>query len=466
MTTKLDGYVRVSRVNGRSGDSFISPARQREAISAWAKANGVEIVAWHEELDRSGGAGKRRPVFEALLKRVTDGDSGGVVVWKYSRFGRSLIESALRIRTLEEARGKVRSATEGQDKLTRNIMLVIAEDELDRITDSWRDSQSRAIKRGVWIGPTPLGYRRTILTNENGKEYNGPLEPSDEAPIVTEAYELAASEGLHAAGAYLTEKMPDKRWLTSDVRRLLRSRAYLGEVRLGKLVYTDDDGKLVAHTPLTTPTLYELAQTKPKAKRTSGDYPLTQIARCATCESGLVGALQSVHGRTYRRMRCSNVDCATGCSINADKLEDYVRERLGGALGTKRFRDRFQPKGAAGLKQAWEQAESELEEYMTDPPISPDRRSAYRAGAQVRERAADEAKAAYLEAMGREASVEELPGADQLADPAKFRAALRGMVSRVVVHPGAGRGPRVPIGFRATLLTVLDGDEVAWPFPA
>ncbi|MGA2320027.1 MAG: hypothetical protein ABSG95_04700 [Solirubrobacteraceae bacterium] len=50
--TRTDGYIRVSRVLGRAGDSFISPAVQREQIEGWAKLRGVEIDAWHEDLRR------------------------------------------------------------------------------------------------------------------------------------------------------------------------------------------------------------------------------------------------------------------------------------------------------------------------------------------------------------------------------------------------------------------------------
>jgi hypothetical protein len=33
---RLDGYVRVSRVGGREGESFISPEVQRDRIAAYA----------------------------------------------------------------------------------------------------------------------------------------------------------------------------------------------------------------------------------------------------------------------------------------------------------------------------------------------------------------------------------------------------------------------------------------------
>jgi hypothetical protein len=40
----LDAFVRVSRVGGRGGDSFISPDVPREKIEAYAKARGAQML--------------------------------------------------------------------------------------------------------------------------------------------------------------------------------------------------------------------------------------------------------------------------------------------------------------------------------------------------------------------------------------------------------------------------------------
>ena len=50
----MDGYVRVSRVAGRKGESYISPKVQRDKITGWAKLHDVEVVQWWEEIDQSG----------------------------------------------------------------------------------------------------------------------------------------------------------------------------------------------------------------------------------------------------------------------------------------------------------------------------------------------------------------------------------------------------------------------------
>jgi DNA invertase Pin-like site-specific DNA recombinase len=86
----LDAYIRVSKVAGRAGESFISPSVQRERIEAWAGLHGAELV-WHEpELDVSGGR-MDRPVFEKIMARVRAGETGGVVVAKLDRFARTLV---------------------------------------------------------------------------------------------------------------------------------------------------------------------------------------------------------------------------------------------------------------------------------------------------------------------------------------------------------------------------------------
>jgi DNA invertase Pin-like site-specific DNA recombinase len=50
----MDGYVRVSKLNGRGGESFISPDAQRERIEQAAKAAAVTVAEWHTDLDESG----------------------------------------------------------------------------------------------------------------------------------------------------------------------------------------------------------------------------------------------------------------------------------------------------------------------------------------------------------------------------------------------------------------------------
>jgi NOL1/NOP2/fmu family ribosome biogenesis protein len=48
---RLDELVRVSKVAGRSGESFIAEELQREEIDRWAHGKDVEIIRHEPELD-------------------------------------------------------------------------------------------------------------------------------------------------------------------------------------------------------------------------------------------------------------------------------------------------------------------------------------------------------------------------------------------------------------------------------
>ena len=63
----LDGYIRVSQVNGRSGDRFISPQVQRDQIQGYARLHGHQLGVIFEELDQSGGRADR-PLRPARLE--------------------------------------------------------------------------------------------------------------------------------------------------------------------------------------------------------------------------------------------------------------------------------------------------------------------------------------------------------------------------------------------------------------
>jgi DNA invertase Pin-like site-specific DNA recombinase len=100
----LDGYVRVSQVRGREGESFISPAEQRENIERYIAMRRARVGQIFEELDQSG-ARDDRPKLATAIARVEAGQSGGLVVSELDRFGRSLVDGLAAIERLQAAGG-------------------------------------------------------------------------------------------------------------------------------------------------------------------------------------------------------------------------------------------------------------------------------------------------------------------------------------------------------------------------
>src|SRR4051812_43944250 len=139
----VDGYVRVSRVAGRSGDSFMSPKLQREQIGMWARLRRARVGWIFEELDESGGR-PDRPQLEQAIARVASGDTDGIVVAHLDRFGRSLLDALLLIERIRSVNGVFVSVEEGLDlstdvgKHASHILFSLAEWQLDRHRRTWR----------------------------------------------------------------------------------------------------------------------------------------------------------------------------------------------------------------------------------------------------------------------------------------------------------------------------------------
>src|SRR5581483_5641435 len=185
------GYVRVSKVGGREGDSFLSPNEQRKAIDRVAKREGINIVEYLEELDASGGD-NMRPKWNEAIERVESGEVKAIVLWNLSRFSRSTQDGLRAIERVENAGGALFSeAGDVGDntptgKLTRTIFLGLAQMERERARDSFNASRASAIERGIGTSSTlPTGYDRDPETRK--------YVPNKYAPLIKELFERRAS---------------------------------------------------------------------------------------------------------------------------------------------------------------------------------------------------------------------------------------------------------------------------------
>src|SRR5262245_37261681 len=156
---RLDAVIRVSRRNGRSGDSFMSPAEQHDAITHFASAQGVKIVSWHDETNSVSGGSVERAGLQAALDRVLSGETDGIIVAKLDRFARSVTGGLRVIYELEDAGKYLISVREGvicgaepadaTSKLIRTFFLALAEWQRDTLSEGWESARERHIAAGV-----------------------------------------------------------------------------------------------------------------------------------------------------------------------------------------------------------------------------------------------------------------------------------------------------------------------------
>lgn len=396
---KVIGYVRVSRVGGRQGDSFISPALQREQIEAVARREGLTVVEVIEELDASGGDATR-PGWNRAIEMVERGEVAGIAVWNLSRFSRSVKDALTALERIEGSGGKVYSATEQWDdsssgRFTRNVLLSVAQIERDRAAEGFRAAKAKAIERGIHMR-VPFGYVR---------DADRRLVPDpDGAPLVQGAFERKSrGEAVSAIARWLREQGAPVTTATG-VRHMLGNRAYRGEAHAGDLVKED------AHPALVTEALWRRCQTKgvrsQRTGRLAGRYLLGGIATCASCGRGLRLSSGGRKGRAF--YYCRGHDCSERGYAGAQELDDLVLDlafeplREGG-LEAQWVAVPGGGEGAAEAERAAEDAREDLDSYLGDVRlrgvIGPDR---FADGASDRVAILNKAEADLAEA--REAS--------------------------------------------------------------
>ena len=427
---KLDLIIRTSKRKKEAK----SPKQQRDIAQAYANANGHEIVMTHDSGRSESGKTMDRASVHAAMERVHAGLSDGVIVSAADRIGRAPIEEAMtfvrelsRVGTLAIADMGLAIDTEKlHDPMTESFVV----QQLQMARQYWlqkaagmKRSQRDAIAAGKHVGPTPFGYVRKASRLHVS---------STRGPIVHEAYRLAGHYGIHAAVDYLRKQVPQRRWDTDHVRRLLRNRVYLGESRTGTLVH------LTAHEPIVSLAEWTAAQTTPQGRRKNGEYPLSGVARCGRCEWTLVGALQSVGERTYRRYRCSNPGCRGGSSISADKLEGHVHDQLADAIRGGRLGLSFDDAVKLEAERALAAAEWNLGQFLEGTSGLPAAQIA--AGVARLQAAINGAQGDFQAAVKASARDAVLPTVDELDDPEQLLRAVEAGVRLISVRPGRGDG--------------------------
>jgi DNA invertase Pin-like site-specific DNA recombinase len=456
---RLIGYIRVSRVAGREGESFISPAVQRERIEAMAAAQGHAIVDWQEDLDQPGSKWER-PGFQAALKAVEAGEAEGVCVARLDRFARSVADAARGLERLEAADGALVAADLGMDtstsagRLMRNVLMALAEFELERVRENWAAAGSHAAERGVHVCKVPpAGYVR----RERGKRLE--LDPVA-APVIAELFRRrAAGESWVTLCRFLDERLPQadgRHWSKSTVASLIRCRTFLGEARGGGVVNAD------AHPPIVSRAEFEAAQVAEADGRhergADGGALLAGLVFCGSCGHAMTRISNGARG--YHNYKCRKRQgdglCEAPAGISIRRADALVEREFLAAVERE-------PLAAAGTPadgtleralEALEVVERELAEYRDETIITAIGKDAYVEGLRRKQQAVDEARLA-LASANTGSPLDGLRNLRELwpdLDVRERRHLLGSVLDRAVVAPAPGAGKGVSADQRIKLV--------------
>lgn len=220
---KTIAYVRVS--TQQQADEGTSLGAQEARIAAYGAAMGFDV----SEVVRDAGESAKslqRPGIARILRGVTEGSIGRVVVLKLDRLTRSTGDLDKLLKLFAAANASIISLSESLDtnspcgRMVVNMLGVVAQWQREEIAD--RTSKGLADKRRARTAysPTPFGYSRVgdaLIP-----------EPREQAALDEAARMDRAGSSFREIAARLTEigVMPHRgsKWHASSVRAVLRSK--------------------------------------------------------------------------------------------------------------------------------------------------------------------------------------------------------------------------------------------------
>ncbi|HTZ86013.1 MAG TPA: recombinase family protein [Solirubrobacteraceae bacterium] len=412
----FDGYVRVSRVMGREGDSYMSPAIQEADVRRWAQANGTTIARVVTDEDVSGGKAVKDRGLEELIDRIEKGASAGIVVHHIDRFGRDAIDAGVAIKRIRDAGGRFIATATGTDsndpdsKMTIGFYLMMAEAYLDRTKSNWDSVKRRNVEeRGLHVcAIPPFGYRRVDELDWPERPEDGRLIAESDDPDVRERWKqrdtrnrdarlvvepreaevirtVFAERAVGQPWANIHRRMQDalgRKVSRNFPSRLVGNRVYLGEAHavVKESAGSTKKQKIVkhdAHEAIVTPEVFAAANKiakrfHPLDGKLIDQTLLAGIVTCASC-----GKPMAVRGKTRKRKgedeptriafyACSNDECESRASSNVELVDGHVLWLLS--------QDESGAASSAGTnEQRWldardlvQRSEADLEDLITD----------------------------------------------------------------------------------------------------
>lgn len=324
------GYVRVSTKKQSEG---VSLEAQKEAITQFACKNSIKIGRWFEEQQTAAKSG--RPVFNAMVRALKQGQADGVVMHRIDRSARNFFDWA-KIGELSDAGYAIHYAAESLDfssrggRLTANIQMAVAEDYVRNLKIEIHKGQREHLRNGYYPFTAPVGY----VDNGKGKlKTPHPIQ----GPLVRAAFELYDS-GQHSIRTLHQEMV--KRGLRSKrgnpiakagIEAILNNPFYTGTIH----IRARDEVYKGRHKPLISAALFQRVQDRKAGRNikkvTRHNYTYRCLFPCGVCGKSLIAECQ----KGYIYYRCHTYECRGNC-VREEKLEEQIGKVVGQAAFSKK----------------------------------------------------------------------------------------------------------------------------------
>lgn len=230
-------YLRVS-TEGQA-DRGLGLDVQREQISEHAQQNEMRVVEEFADVTSGSNGLDQRSGLAGALEALALGEAEAILVARYDRLARDLVQQEMILREVASADGEVISAASGEAnlsddesdpsrKMIRQILGAVAEYERELIVARMkRGRMAKAARGGFATGSPPYGWRaqdRELVEH-----------PTEQAILADIRTLRGAGDSYRAIANYLNAaKLPTKRgfphrWHPAQVKRALENDAKVRE---------------------------------------------------------------------------------------------------------------------------------------------------------------------------------------------------------------------------------------------
>lgn len=320
--------------------------QQREAAHAYAKSNGLTIVAEYEDAAKSG-TNANRPGLQQMLCEVDKIRPAALILWKTDRLGRNRYDLAMAKMAIRAAGCSIRCVTENIPEGTPEGQLM--EGMLESMAEFYSMQLSQNIKRGQKDNAENArsnGYNILGFRKNTDRRYE--IDP-DTAPIVRRIFRdyaegkplVQIADELNSDG--LTT-MRGGKFNVNGLRKTLQNRAYIGVYKYGDTVIEDGMPSIVDKETFDEVQCMFAKNKRRGAQRAHAateeeavDYWLTGKLYCGECKERMQGV--SGRGRSGKKhcyyycadQRRKKHQTRKGCKkkpVKKETIEDLVIEIL------------------------------------------------------------------------------------------------------------------------------------------
>lgn len=333
---KVICYKRVSTDD--QADRGVSLQNQEDVLLRYCQLKGYNVVGIYTE-DYSG-KDFERPEWKKVIEycRSNKGKVTLILTTKWDRFSRNQYDAMTQIKLLGKMGIRVDTVeqpldlTNPDNKVLLALYLTIPEVENDKNSIRTTECSRKARMMGCWTGTAPRGYK-----NHRSKvDKRSTLIPSDDAPLIVEAFEKMAT-GLYSADE-VRRLMNSKGMKISKNQflNIIRNVAYTG--RIGVKPFKDQPATIVTgiHPALISDELFAAAnqvlngrKRKMVFKQDKSDlYPLKGHLRCKVHHLSLTGGKSKGRYGVYHYYQCT-VKHANCKRYPINQVHEMVERKLG-----------------------------------------------------------------------------------------------------------------------------------------